>query len=95
MNLRIALFQTNLIWENPSDNINLLNNKVNAISQYIDLIVLPEMFTSGFTMNPKKVAQTMQGDAISWLKVTAKNKNCAITGSLVIEEIGNYYNPID
>ena len=50
------------------------------------------MFTSGFTMNPKNVAQTMEGEAIFWLKETAKDKNCAITGSLVIEENGNYFN---
>jgi predicted amidohydrolase len=58
----------------------------------VDLIVLPEMFASGFTMNPKAVAETMQGETISWLQHLAKAKDCAITGSLVIEENGNYYN---
>jgi predicted amidohydrolase len=90
--MKIALIQIELAWENPNENKALLQEKINAISQYVDLIVLPEMFTSGFTMNPKNVAQTMQGEAISWLKETAKNKNCAITGSLVIEENGNYFN---
>jgi predicted amidohydrolase len=90
--MKIALIQTELSWENPNENKDLLQEKINAISQYVDLIVLPEMFTSGFTMNPKNVSQTMQGDAISWLKETAKSKDCAITGSLVIEENGNYYN---
>lgn len=90
--MKIALIQTELSWENPNENKALLQEKINAISQYVDLIVLPEMFTSGFTMNPKNVAQTMQGDAISWLKENAKSKDCAITGSLVIEENGNYYN---
>ena len=90
--MKIALIQTELSWENPNENKALLQEKINAISQYVDLIVLPEMFTSGFTMNPQNVAQTMQGEAISWLKETAKNKNCAITGSLVIEENGNYFN---
>lgn len=92
MNIKIALIQTNLFWENPAENQALLDEKLNTISQYVDLIVLPEMFTSGFTMNAKNVAQTMQGEAISWVKETAKAKNCAITGSLVIEENGNYYN---
>jgi predicted amidohydrolase len=90
--MKIALIQTELSWENPNENKALLQEKINAISQYVDLIVLPEMFTSGFTMNPQNVAQTMQGEAISWLKETAKEKNCAITGSLVIEENGNYFN---
>ena len=90
--MKIALIQTELSWENPNENRALLQEKINAISQYVDLIVLPEMFTSGFTMNPKNVAQTMQGEVISWLKETAKDKNCAITGSLVIEENGKYFN---
>jgi len=90
--MKIALIQTSLIWENPNENRSLIQYKINAISQYVDLIVLPEMFTSGFTMNPKNVAETMQGETILWLKDVAKTKNCAITGSLVIEENGNYFN---
>lgn len=58
----------------------------------VDLIVLPEMFSSGFTMNPKAVAETMNGETIAWLQHLAKAKDCAITGSLVIEVNGKYYN---
>jgi omega-amidase len=90
--MKTALIQTTLIWENPNENRSLLQYKINAISQYVDLIVLPEMFTSGFTMNPKNVAETMQGETILWLKDVAKTRNCAITGSLVIEENENYFN---
>jgi omega-amidase len=90
--MKTALIQTPLFWENPNKNRTYLTKKINAILSDVDLIVLPEMFTSGFTMNPKNVAETMQGETISWLKETAKEKNCAITGSLVIEENNNYYN---
>jgi omega-amidase len=90
--MKIALIQTALHWENPNKNKMYLTEKINSISQYVDLIVLPEMFTSGFTMNPHNVAETMHGETILWLQETAKMKNCAITGSLVIEENGNYYN---
>jgi predicted amidohydrolase len=90
--MKIALIQTELIWENPKENREILQNKINSISQYVDMLVLPEMFTSGFTMHPEKVAETMQGETISWLKEIAKSKNCAITGSLVISETGNFYN---
>lgn len=90
--MKTALIQTTLSWENPSKNRILLTERINSISHYVDLIVLPEMFASGFTMNPKNVAETMNGETISWLVETAKSKNCAITGSLVIEENGNYYN---
>lgn len=81
-----------LVWENPTENRNNFEQKINGINEVIDLIVLPEMFTSGFTMNPKKVAETMQGETVSWLIKLAKAKNCAITGSLVITENENYYN---
>lgn len=90
--MKLALIQTSLSWENPSENRVSLQEKITSISQYVDLIVLPEMFTSGFTMHPEKVAETMQGETILWLKEMARTKNCAITGSLVIQENRSYYN---
>lgn len=89
--LTVALIQTDLVWENPEANRKNLEQKVNAING-ADLIVLPEMFTSGFTMNANKVAETMDGETITWLKALSKSKNYAILGSLVISENGNYYN---
>lgn len=90
--MKIALVQTPLFWEDPPKNRAFLQEKIDAISQYVDLIVLPEMFTSGFTMNPSEVAETMQGETVSWMKAVAGAKNCAITGSLVIREGANHYN---
>lgn len=90
--MKIALIQTQLFWENPAENRKHFEQKINSISENIDLIVLPEMFTSGFTMNPEIVAETMQGETIKLLKNLAKVKNCAITGSLVITENNNFYN---
>lgn len=90
--MKIALVQTSLIWEDPTENRSHLAQKITGFMEEVDLIVLPEMFSSGFTMNPKVVAETMQGETILWLQHLAKAKNCAITGSLVIEENGNYYN---
>jgi predicted amidohydrolase len=58
----------------------------------VDIILLPEMFTSGFTMNPTKVAESMQGETVAWMKESASKKQAAITGSLVVEENGFYYN---
>ena len=88
----IALLQTNLFWENPAENRKSIEKQLIDVNELVDLIVLPEMFTSGFTMNPKAVAETMQGETITWLQKIAKEKETAITGSLVIEENGNYYN---
>ena len=90
--MKIALVQTNLIWENPIENRSHLAQKITGFMEEVDLIVLPEMFASGFTMNPKAVAETMTGETIAWLQHLAKAKDCAITGSLVIEENGKYYN---
>lgn len=90
--MKLALIQSSLVWENPTDNRNYFEQKIDAISEKVDLIVLPEMFNTGFTMNPITVAETMQGETIQWLQSLAKAKNSAITGSLVIKEKGNFYN---
>jgi omega-amidase len=90
--MKVALIQSTLFWENPTANRNHFEEKINAIAEQVDLIVLPEMFTTGFSMNPKNLAETMQGETITWLKVLAKAKNSAITGSLIIEENDNFYN---
>ncbi|WP_264566357.1 amidohydrolase [Flavobacterium sp. N3904] len=90
--MKIALIQSLLFWENPEKNREKLGKKIHAISESVDLIVLPEMFTSGFTMQPNDVAETMHGETINWLTSLAKDKNAAITGSLVITENDNFYN---
>ncbi|MEO8774359.1 MAG: amidohydrolase [Gelidibacter sp.] len=91
-NLNIALIQTALAWENAEQNRSNLLKKIDAIVEPVDVIVLPEMFNSGFTMNPSKVAETMQGETISWMKNLAAKKQAAITGSLVIKEEERFYN---
>lgn len=90
--MKIAIIQSELIWENPKVNRSQFEEKINSIIENVDLIVLPEMFSTGFTMNPEVVAETMQGETMTWLKSFAKAKNVAITGSLVIQENENYYN---
>lgn len=90
--MKIALIQSYLFWENPTANRNHFEVKINALTEKVDLIVLPEMFSTGFTMNPEAVAETMEGETILWLQSLAKAKNSAITGSLVIKENNNFYN---
>jgi len=90
--MKIALLQTSLDWENPLENRSHLSQKITGFLEEVDLIILPEMFSSGFTMNPKAVGETMKGETIAWLQHLAKAKNCAITGSLIIKEKGNFYN---
>jgi len=90
--LTLALIQSDLVWQNPEQNRKIFSNKINSISQEVDLIVLPEMFTSGFTMNPDQVADTMDGKTVSWMQKLAKEKQIAITGSIVIIEDSKFYN---
>ena len=90
--MKLALIQSSLFWENPTANRNYFEQKINAITEKIDLIVLPEMFTTGFTMNPDNLAETMQGETIQWLQLLAKAKHSAITGSFIIRENNNFYN---
>lgn len=90
--LSIVGIQGELFWENPVKNITYFENQINNIKQKIDLIILPEMFTSGFTMQPISVAETMNGSSVLWMKKMAMETNTAITGSLVIKENNKYFN---
>lgn len=90
--MKTALIQSSLYWESPKQNRDYFEQQINTIDQDVDLIVLPEMFTSGFTMNPSSVAETMQGETMMWLKSLAKARKTAITGSLVVKENNNFYN---
>ena len=89
--LKIALVQTTLVWENHSANLELMDKHLAKINT-ADLIVLPEMFTTGFSMEPARVAEKMNGKTMNWLTQKAKEKNAVITGSFIVEENGKYYN---
>ena len=90
--MKISIIQTSLIWEAPEANLTNFTQKIQGIEGGTDLIILPEMFATGFTMNPAAVAETADGASVQWMITTAAANNCAVTGSLVIEEDGSYYN---
>lgn len=90
--LTVSLVQANLHWEDIAANLAMFDQKIDAIKERTEVIVLPEMFSTGFSMQPEKLAQTMDGSAVQWMKQKAKQKNAIITGSLIIEEDGHYYN---
>jgi len=89
--LRITLIQTSLHWENPAANTRMFSNHFDSIKEETDIIVLPEMFSTGFTMNTA-VAETMDGETVKWLKQEAQRKKCIITGSVLIQDGDNYFN---
>ena len=90
--LKIALIQSDLVWENPEQNQNNFSKKIKNISEQVDVIILPEMFTTGFTMDAEAVAETMQGKTVDWMKNEASKHNMAIIGSLIISEENTFYN---
>lgn len=91
-NLEVAFIQSDLVWHNAEKNrVNFLL-KINQISEEVDLIILPEMFTTGFSMHPNNISESMNGETVQWMKNLAASKNTAITGSIIIEENDNYFN---
>ncbi len=90
--LEVAIIQSDIVWENPIENRKNFTDKITAISSEIDLIVLPEMFTTGFTMNASKFSETMQGKTVLWMQEMALKKQCALVGSCIIYEEEKYYN---
>lgn len=90
--LKVTLIQTNLHWENIEENLRMFDEKINAIQERTEVVILPEMFSTGFSMAPERLAQTMDGSAVQWMKKKAAEKNIILTGSLIIEEDGHYLN---
>lgn len=89
--LRVTLVQADLAWENTERNLQQFDRHLDEI-EATDLIVLPEMFTTGFSMNPKAVAEPMDGQAVNWLLETARRHDADIVGSVAITEDGRYFN---
>jgi len=90
--LQVAYIQIDLIWEDAKANRKNFKQKFEMLSSDTDLIILPEMFSTGFTMNAEAVAETMNGKSVSWMKKHAQKMDAAIMGSLIIEENGWFYN---
>ena len=91
-NLSVTLIQINLFWENPTANLANLEEKIAQISLPTDLIILPEMFNTGFTMNVKEVAEPMNFTTFKWIKQQAKRVQAVITGSFIVKEGEQYFN---
>jgi len=91
-NLTVTLIQTNLFWENTTANLANLEEKMAQISLPTDLIILPEMFNTGFTMDVKTVAEPMNFTTFKWLKQQAKRTQAVITGSFIVKESEQYFN---
>jgi predicted amidohydrolase len=90
--LTITTIQADLQWEDKEANLQHFSEKIHGIREYTEVVVLPEMFSTGFSMKPEFLAEQMDGPTIQWMKRTAAEKRIILTGSLIIGEEGNYFN---
>ncbi|WP_075589977.1 amidohydrolase [Labilibacter marinus] len=90
MQLNIALLQYNIIWENVKDNLKYLSDLLQSLPHEVDLVVLPEMFATGFSMNVDEVAEPMDGEVCAWMKKIAKLHDVALMGTQAIRDKGIY-----
>jgi len=91
-NLKLTIIQSKIFWEDTKKNLDMFDKKIDAVKDRTDLIILPEMFTTGFSMNLVKSVQTMNGPALDWMRSIAYEKNCDITGSVKITENEMFFN---
>jgi omega-amidase len=92
-NLKITLFQGYLFWENVDKNLHNISLRLSAaIREKTDLVILPEMFNTGFTMQAEKLAEPMGGKTMLWMHKIARLYSCVVTGSLIIADGGKFYN---
>jgi omega-amidase len=83
--LTITTIQTNLHWEDKAANLKMLEEKIMGIKEKTEIVVLPEMFNTGFTMQPEKLAETMEGETVAWMKRVAMEKRVVLVGSVAVK----------
>ena len=88
----ITTIQTNLHWENKTANLEMLEKKVLGIAEKTNVVLLPEMFSTGFSMQPALFAETMEGETVNWMRQLAKQKNIILGGSIMVSENDVYFN---
>jgi predicted amidohydrolase len=90
--LSITTIQSNLFWEDKTANLQMLQKKIDSIEEKTEIVILPEMFSTGFSMQPLLLAEKMDGETIDWMKTVSNKNGIVLTGSIIIEEAGKFYN---
>lgn len=90
--LKVSIVQTELHWQDPARNLALFSKLLQQHEEATDLFVLPEMFSTGFTMQAEQHAERMDGRSVTWMAETAQSTNAGICGSLIVEDGGEYFN---
>lgn len=90
--LSITTIQTALHWENKPANLSMLEEKILGIKEPTQVVVLPEMFSTGFSMKPEVLAEGMDGATVQWMKELAARKRVILTGSIIVQDGDRFYN---
>jgi predicted amidohydrolase len=90
--LTVTIIQTDLKWEDKTANLRNLEDKILSIRENTELVVLPEMFSTGFSMDPERLAEDMKGSTLTWMRDVAARKRIILTGSVIIKEGEDYFN---
>ncbi len=90
--LNITVVQASIFWEDKQKNLEQYEQFLIGVKEKLEVVVLPEMFSTGFSMNPEKLAEAMDGATMKWMKQIAQRFKCILTGSIIIEENSNFYN---
>jgi predicted amidohydrolase len=90
--LIITTIQSHLHWRDKTSNLKMFEEKINSIQEKTEIVILPEMFSTGFQTDPENFAEKMDGQTVAWMKKIASSKKTILTGSIIIKEEGNYFN---
>ena len=90
--LTITIVQTDLHWEDKNGNLRMLEQKILSTKDKTEVVLLPEMFSTGFSMNQGPLAETMEGETVNWMKRIAAEKRVVLVGSIIVEDAAHYYN---
>lgn len=90
--LTITIIQPNIFWEDKRANLEMFQQKIESIQNKTEIVVLPEMFSTGFSMKPEILAESMSGETMEWMKKITAQKKLILTGSIIIEENKRFYN---
>ncbi|MEP6616328.1 MAG: nitrilase family protein [Ginsengibacter sp.] len=90
--LTITIIQANLKWEDKEGNLRMLSDRINNIREKTEVVILPEMFNTGFSMQPESLAENMDGKTVEWMRNIASSKKIILTGSIMIRENGKFFN---
>lgn len=90
--LNVTIIQSDLHWEDKAANLQMFEQKINSVEHKMELVVLPEMFTTGFSMKAAELGEEMDGPTVAWMASIAATRKIVLAGSVIIKESGRYYN---